>query len=113
MARNKAVIEHIAQQKALRDAQDRAKEEGKSVNDFKALSAYFDDPIEFLESVMNQDTLPVDTRLRAAVAMLPYKHGKQKTTSAKPRLSKGQQTKLDAENANSGIFGTIEGGYMQ
>lgn len=48
----------------------------------------FEDPLEFLKSVMNDTTEEIDTRKDAAKAMLPYLHPK-----------KGEGGKKDARNA--------------
>jgi phage terminase small subunit len=56
------------------------------------LSGNFDDPLEFLKSVMNDLTEDTDVRKDAAKAMLPYIHPK-----------KGEGGKKDARNAAAKI----------
>jgi len=55
----------------------------------------FEDPLEFLKSVMNDITEEIDTRKDAAKAMLPYVHPK-----------KGEGGKKDARNAAAKVAAT-------
>lgn len=55
----------------------------------------FEDPLEFLKSVMNDTTEEIDTRKDAAKAMLPYLHPK-----------KGEGGKKDARHAAAKVAAT-------
>lgn len=113
--KNENVVAYINYQKQLSGAQEKNREAGKSPNDMDALAEQFDDPLAFLETVMNDTRQTMDMRFRAATAMLPYKHGKQKSTSVIPRQTKKQQVQEAAKEANGGIYGTASqvGGYLQ
>ena len=118
MARNENIKKYVEQQRAIRNMKSQAKADRKSESEWSSYAHEFDDPMDFLNSVMNDKSLPLADRKSAAVALMPYRHGRQKSTSsAPPRLGKKEQTQQAAAAAADGVFGTAatvaKGEYLQ
>lgn len=60
------------------------------------------DPLEFLEARLGDISLDMDTRIKVATQLLPYKHKKVAPTS-KPNKREEDEAKL--KNAEQGDFG--------
>ena len=75
---------------------------GEDDNPLDNFSFDGDDPLEFLIAVMTSDGNKMPLRMQAAIAALPYKHGKVAEKGKK-------ETKGDAAKAatKSGKFGTL------
>lgn len=118
MARNENIKAYIEQQRNIRNMKGKAKASGKAEGEWATYTQEFDDPMDFLNSVMNDKSLPLADRKSAAVALMPYRHGRQKSTSsAPPRMGKKEQTQQAAAAAADGVFGTAatvaKGEYLQ
>ncbi|MBF8642269.1 MULTISPECIES: terminase small subunit [Pseudomonas] len=75
LSKDPDVLQHIERKKALADAKQEARAEGKTLS-LKSLSSQFDDPKEFLASLMNDLGEETKIRFEAAKALMPYVHGK-------------------------------------
>lgn len=75
LARDADVLAHIERKRRVTEAKAEAKADGRKIN-LDSLARQYDDPAEFLRSVMND--AGEDTRLRmdAAKTLMPYEHAK-------------------------------------
>lgn len=63
----------------------------------------YEDPMDFLTDLMNDDDSPTDLRMKVALALMPFKHSKKSTQ--KP-LGKKEMLKEEGEKAQNGAFKT-------
>lgn len=75
LAKDPDVLAHIERKRAIAEAREEAKAEGKSFN-LSDLSRRFTDPKDFLEAVMNDAGEEMRLRFDAAKTLMPYHHGK-------------------------------------
>jgi len=107
---NSEIIVYIEKLKAEKEGRSLTSDEpkvkpensGEDDNPLDNFSFDGDDPLEFLIAVMLSDGNKMPLRMQAAIAALPYKHGKVAEKGKK-------ETKEDAAKAatKSGKFGTL------
>lgn len=110
MNKSKAINAYIEYQKAVISTSHKHQPEKAIETTVPVFDFEFADPKGFLFWVMNNKDLDVDMRMRAARDLMPYEHGKQKTTSAMPTrtVSKKEETQQAANSASTGLFGTAD-----
>lgn len=98
LAKDPDVLAHIERKKAVTQAKEEARSEGKAFN-LTDLSKLYSDPLVFLKAVMNDGGEDLKLRVDAAKAMLPYTHGKIGEQGKKEQKSDA------AKKAAGGKFG--------
>ncbi|WP_044100525.1 terminase small subunit [Acinetobacter pittii] len=80
---------------------------GEDENPIEEFQFEGDDPLEFLTKVMNFNGNKLNIRMQAAMALMPYKHGKVAEKGKK-------QTKAETarEGSKSGKFATLDNQLM-
>lgn len=99
LARDPDVLRYIERMEALEDEKQQASAEGRQVN-LPDLAQRFDDPADFLRSVMNNEREEMRLRMDAAKALMPYTHAKL------GEVGKKEQMREAAKEAGKGRFAT-------
>lgn len=105
--------EHIADSVArrLENSYDKQRKEfdakiAKGMTDLAAAPAHkYEDPMDFLTDIMNDDDAPTDLRMKVALALMPFKHSKKSTQ--KP-LGKKEMQNEEAKEVQKGTFKTSQ-----
>src|SRR5690606_8679992 len=97
LARVPDVLRYIERMEALEDEKQQASAEGRQVN-LSDLAQRFDDPADFLRSVMNNEREEMRLRMDAAKTLMPYTHGKI------GEVGKKEKQREAAQNAAKGRF---------
>ncbi|HCQ9760858.1 terminase small subunit [Acinetobacter baumannii] len=86
---------------------DTPENSGEDENPIEEFQFEGDDPLEFLTKVMNFNGNKLNIRMQAAMALMPYKHGKVAEKGKK-------QTKAETarEGSKSGKFATLDNQLM-
>lgn len=99
LARDPDVLRYIERMEALEDEKQQASAEGRQVN-LPDLAQRFDDPADFLRSVMNNEREEMRLRMDAAKTLMPYTHAKL------GEVGKKEQRREAAKEAGKGRFAT-------
>lgn len=99
LARDPDVLRYIERMEALEDEKQQASAEGRQVN-LPDLAQRFDDPADFLRSVMNSEREEMRLRMDAAKTLMPYTHAKL------GEVGKKEQRREAAKEAGKGRFAT-------
>lgn len=99
LARDPDVLRYIERMEALEDEKQQASAEGRQVN-LPDLAQRFDDPADFLRSVMNNEREEMRLRMDAAKTLMPYTHAKL------GEVGKKEQKREAAKEAGKGRFAT-------
>lgn len=99
LARDPDVLRYIERMEALEDEKQQASAEGRQVN-LPDLAQRFDDPADFLRSVMNNEREEMRLRMDAAKTLMPYTHAKL------GEVGKKEQMREAAKEAGKGRFAT-------
>lgn len=87
LARDPDVLRYIERMEALEDEKQQASAEGRQVN-LPDLAQRFDDPADFLRSVMNNEREEMRLRMDAAKTLMPYTHAKLGEVGKKEQKSR-------------------------
>lgn len=99
LARDPDVLRYIERMEALEDEKQQASAEGRQVS-LPDLAQRFDDPADFLRSVMNNEREEMRLRMDAAKTLMPYTHAKL------GEVGKKEQMREAAKEAGKGRFAT-------